>query len=228
MKKLIFLFVLVTVSSIFADNNRKLISVTGVGISEYKPDVVQISYRVEAEGENISILILDVENRINNFKKLVFKKDINKEKYSDATMSITSRKISPLKNEEKVNSDDIKLTYRVTRNISFELFKISDLEEIVNYAGKLNFLGYNNIKFASSNIKKYEDIAYQNAVKNAKEKATLLVKALGQKLGEVVEIKESSSNGGVVRMYSDNIASSSYSIGLNSVKKNIFIVFEIK
>ena len=228
MKKLVLLFLIFSITSVMGEGSKRLISVSGVGVSEYKPDVVKLSYRVEAEGENVSELIKDVETRINKFKKLAFKKDINKEKYSDATMSITSRRVAPLKNGKKVNAGDVKLTYRVTRNISFELNKVSQLEDIINLAGKLQFLGYNNINFASSNIKKYENLAYKKAVENAKEKATLLVETLDKKLGDVVEINESSSERiGAVRMLSEG-GSSSYSSGLNSVSKTIHIIFEIK
>jgi uncharacterized protein YggE len=81
--------------------------------------------------------------------------------------------------------------YYVRRNITFVL---KDLERFDDFLGRLLDAGINQIHgvdFQTSELRKHRDTARELAMKAAQEKAQLLARSVGQKIGRAIHIKES-------------------------------------
>jgi uncharacterized protein YggE len=80
--------------------------------------------------------------------------------------------------------------YFVRRNMTF---KLKDLARFDDFLGKLLDAGVNQIRgveFQTSELRKYRDQAREMAIKAASEKAAVMAKAIGQKSGKAITIKE--------------------------------------
>lgn len=80
--------------------------------------------------------------------------------------------------------------YYVRRNLTFIL---KDLTRFDDFIGKLLDAGVNQIhgvEFQTSELRKYRDEARELAMKAAHEKAITLARAVGQKVGKAMQIKE--------------------------------------
>jgi len=80
--------------------------------------------------------------------------------------------------------------YFVRRSLTFIL---KDLSRFDDFLGKLLEVGVNQIhgvSFQTSDLRKHRDAARELAVKAAAEKAMVMAKAIGQKAGKAITIKE--------------------------------------
>lgn len=82
--------------------------------------------------------------------------------------------------------------YFVRRNMTFKLKELSHFDDFLS---KLLDAGVNQIRgveFQTSELRKYRDQAREMAIKAASEKASVMAKAIGQKSGKAISVKEES------------------------------------
>jgi uncharacterized protein YggE len=160
-------------------------SVLGEGKEVVVPNIAEIRIGVISEGLNLTTLQKENSekmNRIINFlkEKGIDEKDIQTENYSVTPKYDYSK--SPYRIVGYTISQDLRVKVR-------DLSKIGEiLSQAVNY-------GANNVSgpsFTVDDKEVYLEKAREKAIKNAKEKAEKIAKTAGFKLGEIINIIESS------------------------------------
>lgn len=187
MKYLILLIAFVTSLSLIAQENNyshPLVTVTGEGIVNVKPDQVIINSRIEHEG-NDAVEVKkkndEVVNRVIQYLKSegIPEKDI---------------KTNYLNLNKNYNYNDKTFSYSANQAISIKLESLQDYEKIMS--GLLN-VGLNRIdgvEFRSSKIEEFTSEARRKAVMDAKRKAEEYVAPLNQSIGKAVTISEIERN----------------------------------
>ena len=80
------------------------------------------------------------------------------------------------------------LGYRASRQISFNLIDLKELDSLVSQLSQLNYTNLNNIQFTVQDSQYYEDLALINAIQIAKQKAELIANEFGVELGQPYKI----------------------------------------
>jgi uncharacterized protein len=144
--------------------------------------------------------------------------------------------------------DKKKIIYYVMRkNISVTVKDLTKLEDVVTNALKLGANYIDNVQFRTTQLRKHKDDARVQAIRAAKEKATLLAKELGQSVGKPETINEQTeyytpygyNYRGRADYRSQNViqnvggsggggdVAETFSIGTVSVKASVSVVFHL-
>ena len=122
--------------------------------------------------------------------------------------------------------------WRVSSSIEVKLREIdraSDLAGVLAGSGANNVYGPN---FQLDDTTEAEKGLFDQAVKNAKDKAELVATAVGRKLGKVLSVSEGGASGGVYPMYGAKMAEGGggapMEAGAGTVYKTVTVVFELR
>lgn len=216
-------------------NNQDRFSVTGSGTVYAKADIANIqvglktkTFKTAAEATNEST---EKMNKINKeLKNLdIEEKDIKTSNYS----------LSPVYNWTNNKGQEL-VGYEVTQTLSL---KIRDLSKIGNVISKTTEQGANqigNISFTIDDEYSLKNQARELAITKAKEKAEMIAKQSGMKLGEVKSVYEdispiisplSYSNAKVMLESADQntgLSSPDIQSGQNEIKVDVTLTYEVK
>lgn len=130
-KKIILLFLTVSVFNFAESKIIRKISVTGNVEREIMPDMATLSFKVESEKENLNNATNDVEDRIKKFKN-----DLNSEGIKitnfETISSSNKRDIKYVDDEEKKKKTDTSIPTGVTVSINF-LLQTKDFEKVSQF-----------------------------------------------------------------------------------------------
>ncbi|MFA6518358.1 MAG: SIMPL domain-containing protein [Candidatus Shapirobacteria bacterium] len=122
--------------------------------------------------------------------------------------------------------------WRVSSSIEVKLREIDRASEL---AGVLAGSGANNVygpNFQLDDTTEAEKGLFEEAVKNAKDKAELVATATGRKLGKVLSVSEGGASGGIYPVYGAKMAEGGggapMEAGAGTVYKSVTVVFELK
>jgi len=108
--------------------------------------------------------------------------------------------------------------------------KVNDLANLLNTSGANNVYGPN---FRMDDTNEIEKTLYNEAIEDAKEKATLIAKASGRKLGKVVTVNDNGVSGSVYPVYALKSSADSgmgggavAEPGSATINKSMTVVFE--
>ena len=103
----------------------------------------------------------------------------------------------------------MKISYfTAEQTLSVTVRELSKLDALLESLLKTGVNQINSIEYETSDLRKYRDQAREQAMQAAREKATALVRALGQDIGKVYSIEEVPQ---LASQYSSNYASNSLS-----------------
>lgn len=135
------------------------------------------------------------------------------------------------------------LQYDLLQTFSITLEDISKYDNLMYSLLNMGVNRVENINFYSTQMRKYRDDARLNAIEAAKEKAVLLTKAAGIKLGKVVSISENSfgthyssprnmfsnvSQNAVQNFDGDSSGDIAIAAGMIPVKAGVTLIYEVK
>ncbi len=216
-----------------------VIYVTGKGEVKAIPDIASLHITISKEAKTAQeaqdILNKSVSKTLDYLKKTIAKKDIKSEyggfnpKYS-YSQPVCITYPCPPRNSKIIG-------YTATQTITVKIRKVDDANKIRT---KLTELGVTNITgptFSIDNSDVYKEEARLIAINKAKNKAKVLAKDLGIKLGRITNFSENNSNN-YPRVFNQNIkleragASSSSAPelpkGENTITSNVTITYEIR
>lgn len=175
---------------------RKKINVSGTAETEITPDIlyINISLREYLKDGNTKkkVNITDLENELFNAVQAA---GISKENLTINNLSSYSTVISKKKDPEYLASKQYRL-------------KVTDLNKWNNIIGSIDSKGIANTNIDSYDYSKIESLRKElkiKAILAAKEKATYLVGALGDKLGSAIDIQEISNDVFPQPVYRSNV-----------------------
>ncbi|MFD0964172.1 SIMPL domain-containing protein [Pseudofulvibacter geojedonensis] len=220
------LFTLFSILVFAQDKTEKHINVTGSATIEIVPDEINLEIEVKEYWKE------EFENK--KVKKFKTKVSINE---------IENRIIAIL-SKNNINKEDVVISKigNYGRNFRKEfligkqyLIKLNSFNKIAPIVNSLEFKDVKSINIASydhSRIIEYRKQVKIDAIKAAKDKATYLVEAIGEKLGKVITISEVnndyySSNFIRTNAYSNNISTTQPSDSSDFNSKKIKLRYEI-
>lgn len=245
----IFLIVVATISmqaqqgELFVD--RPKITVNGEAVVKVQPDQIIITFGIETWNKNI--MFAKQENNEIMKKAIVVIKEAG---IQDKDMQTDHLSIEPryVNNYEKRNF----IGYFVRNTLVVTIAEPDKVEDLVTGVLQSGVNYIHNIDFQTTEFKKYREQARELALNAAKEKAEKMAGALGQRIGDPIQINEgyggsnwwyySSWNGwgyGNRSNYmSQNIMqniesgtgeiSETIALGKISIKANVNVTFELK
>ncbi len=207
-------------------NETSTIQVSAEGAVKTQPDVAVINLSVHGSEMKADAAMNRVDKQV---KKLV--KQINSYTIKEGSFDSSQTSIQP---EYDYQAKPRKLVaYKASRNISFHLTNLKQLEALMQDISQLDLTNINNVSFTVQNMQEFEDIALINAIKTAKHKANIIAEALGVKIKGIYRVNHNVRQTQPVyaRALSaemDMRKSSSYQQKDIDVKTNIDIEFELK
>lgn len=225
----IFAFNLFREGKLIGSSATNVISVTGKGEMDVKPDISSIILTVRESGKDAK----EGENKISvktskflaSIKSLVEEKDIKTDSYTSYPKYYYPTN-QPAKTDGYDVSQVVTLKVRDVKNVGKVL-------EMISAAGINEVSGPN---YEIDNIEKYKSDTRALAIKDAKEKAEVLAKQLGVDVVRIVNFSE--GNDYVPPMYmrgdmmmkvgASEASTPTLPVGENKVASNVTITFEIK
>lgn len=217
-------------------NNQDRFSVTGTGTVYAKADIAQLTVGLKTEVKATAAQATEESTQkmndiIGELKKLnVEAKDIQ----------TTDYRLSPVYNWTQDRGQQLQ-GYEVSQNVTV---KIRDLEKIGDIIAKTTEKGANqigNINFTIDDEYELKNQARQLAIEKAKEKAEMIAKESGLKLGKIKNIYENSVAPMPAYDYSNAklemavpagmggaISSPAIEAGQNQVKVEVTLMYEVK
>ncbi|UKT64042.1 SIMPL domain-containing protein [Pedobacter mucosus] len=173
---------------------RKKISVSGSSETEVTPDIIYISISLkEYLKDNNSKKKVEITDLENQLFAAVQKAGISKENLTISNLSSWNNTTEKKKTADFLASKQYRL-------------KVSDLNKFNEIIGAVDVKGIANTNIESYDYSKMESLKKElkiKAILAAKAKATYMVEALGNKLGNVIDIQDGGDNAMPQAMYSN-------------------------
>ena len=244
------LLILIAMCSIRAQqtqmfDDRPKITVNGEAVVKVQPDQIIITFGIETWDKNILTAKKENNEIMNRAVTLIKKSGIKDKNIQTDYLSIEPRYDD---NYDKKNF----IGYFVRNTFVVTIAEPDKVENLVTGVLESGVNYIHNIKFQTTEFKKYREQARELALNAAKEKAEKMAGALGQLVGDPIQINEgyggsnwwyySSWNGwgygsrsnymsqNVMQNIDDGTGEISETIALGkiSIKANVNVVFELK
>lgn len=168
------------------DRAVPLVNVTGEHIIKVNPDGATVSFMISTTNKNLQSAKKENDNLIS--KAISY---LKKQKIEDADMLTTNVDLSPY--NEYVKDETPKPMFRASQSITFKVKNLDKLPDLLSGIVDLGVNNIQNVQFTSTKMNELQDQARAKAMLNAKEKATILAAALGQKVGAAFSITDNTS-----------------------------------
>lgn len=209
----------------------RVVTVVGEAKNQVKNEIASFSAGVNAVNDEKDKAIDEVNDKIEKIIDEVKKFGVDENDIKTQSMSV-------YQSEESYWDGGVqkmrKGQWRVDNQIEVvlrDIAKANELTKIFTQNGANNVYGPN---FRLDDTSKAEGALFDEAIKNAREKAEIIAKASDRELGKVVSVTEGVSNYGVfplsarMDMAGAGGGGFSYEGGSTTVSKSVTVVFELK
>ncbi len=206
----------------------ELVSVTGEAKSAQTNQIASFSAGVDAVNENKDTAVKEVNSKVEAMIKAV--KDFG---IKDA--DIKTQNLSIYQNEESYWDNGVQKSrkgqWRVSNSIEITLRQIDQaakLADLLTNSGANNVYGPN---FRLDDTSDAEKGLFDAAMADAREKAELIAKSSGRKLGKVISVTEGGATNNIYPQYlKGDMGGGGAPIepGSSTVYKNLNVVFELR
>jgi len=198
------------------------ITVVGEASSKEKNQIASFSAGVSVDDKDKSKAVGEVNEKINKLVSDLKEFGINEDDIKTRDMSIHEGERYETREKLWYASNNIEIILR-------DLDKANDLADLLSQSGATNVYGPNLRMDDTSDIEKS---LYDSALSDAREKAELIAKASGRKLGKVLSVVEGSGgtydNVPILRDFKEGLGGASIEPGTSTVSKTLTVVFELK
>lgn len=215
-------------------NQQDRFSITGTGTVYAKADIANLQVGLRTGTKTTPALATSESTKKMNDVVAVLKELGVEEK----DIKTTGYSLNPVYNYTNQRGQEL-VGYEVTQNLTL---KIRDLAKIGDIIAKTTEKGANQIggiNFTIDDEFALKNQARELAIEKAKEKAELIAKQSGMKLGEVKSVYESQEQTPVTYAYTNakldmavssggGIASPEIQSGQNEIKVDVTLVYEVK
>ena len=179
--------------SFFVHANTQLpdnahISIVGKAQLKAKPDIVEVSLKVESLKIESAAAKKDVDDRVNDFLGGLTQFNIDEENVSASNIS-TQPKYHYSKNGEQILDG-----YLASRTLTVSFEEIDNLNTFLDFALSVEINQITHVEFKSSKEQALQNEVLTLAVENAKQSGEALASAFGAKLGGIYSIGSSSNH----------------------------------
>ena len=184
MRYFLITFLVIGLSSVFSQENQRYINVNGTSELIRTADQLNFTVKIKTIDESVEQCKIINDNNLEDLLEILKSVGINSNEID----------ISPLKLGKNYEYDRERQQkqkgYFAEVEISFLLKDLSKYYLLTNKLATSNSFEFTNSSYTISDYEIQHKIAYENALKAAKEKAQYMANTLGLKLGDVLEIDE--------------------------------------
>jgi len=195
MKKLVFLFTFVAAMVVFASpvhaQERGMVSVAGEGVVSVTPDVAHIFIGVENQDEQAHVAQQRNSAIMNDVLAAVKAAGVD-----ESDIQTTRFGMWPVHSWDMETNQSSVTGFSVSNNINITVRNLDLVGEILAVATQAGANTASSVSFGVLDHSQAYNQALALAVQDATEKARVIASSLGQSLGQVVNVHESSSFGG--------------------------------
>lgn len=221
------------------DPNSKTISVVGEGDVYAAADIATFSFAVSADAKVVSEAQSSVTQKMDaiiaSLKDLgVEEKDIKTSnysvypKYSYQSAVCTQGYCPP--------GRQILDGYTVSHDVTIKVRQTADAGKVLAAVGDKGATNISNLSFTTDDPSALQGEARAKAIQDAKEKAKVLAKELGVRLGKVVSFSENTNQGPVPMYLAKDMAvgglgggsAPTVPVGQNQIVSNVTVIYEIR
>ena len=182
--KFMFLILLLFCSiSVNAQENTKYINVNGTSELILPADQINFTIQIKIVDESVEESKKANDKYLNELLTLLKTSEINSKDIEVSPITIG-------KNYEVIEREREQKGFFTQVNVSFILKDLTKYYDLTNKLSKNNYYEIVNSNYSISDYEAQHKLAYEKALEAAKEKAAYMTKALGVKLGNVLEIDE--------------------------------------
>ena len=212
--------------------NENTISVAGIGEVSARPDVAQISLTVFTENKDLGIATGENNQKINTIISFLKEKSIEDKDIKTSTYNINPRYEYGADYKNRYLAG-----YEVRQSLIVKIRNLNDVGDIIAGATSRGVNDMGGLSFIIDDDELLKQQAREQAINDAKSKASKLAKDLGISLSEIIGFNESSYS--PVRYTEQSLMKSMNSLedatiapsiqtGENTITSNITIVYKIK
>ena len=205
------------------------VTVTGEAKSTQKNQIATFNAGVDAVNSDKDKAISDVNSKMEAIIAVIKDFGIKEE-------DIKTQNLSIFQQEETYYEGGVQRSrkgqWRVSNGVEIvlrEVDKASKLTSLLTSTGANNVYGPN---FSFDDVSETQKGLYEAAMKDAKDKAEMLVKVSGRRLGKVVNVSESGNSPvyPVYRMAADGLGGGGTPVepGSGTVRQSLVVVFELE
>lgn len=231
------LFILLVAATAFAEDKPepRLVTVAGEAEVNVAPDEVVFDVTVSTFNRELRVAKSQTDDRLKNLIALAKRYGV-----ADADTQTDYINVSPRYRGD--NDARTLLGYTVRKDLVVTLRDVTRAEGLLSELLDSGITRINTVSFRSSQMRKYRDQARDMAMRAAREKATALAAAVGQKIGKAYSIEEDAatprpyaamanySQNNSISMESDSSSASEGTLALGLIKINarVTVKFELE
>lgn len=228
------LFVMLVAATAFAEDKPepRLVTVAGEAEVNVAPDEVVFDLTVSTFNRELRVAKSQTDERLKNLIALAKRYGV-----ADADTQTDYINVSPRYRGD--NDARTLLGYAVRKDLVITLRDVTRAEALLSELLDSAVTRINTVSFRSSQMRKYRDQARDMAMRAAREKATALAGAVGQKIGKAYSIEEEApSRGYPPPNYSQNVVSTesdsssasegTLALGLIKISARVTVKFELE
>lgn len=217
-----------------ADNEKGLISVTGIGTVNAAPDMATINLTVLREAPTSREALSANNTAMNDVLSAMKEFGIEDKDLQTSNFSIHPRYVYPKNNNDQQQPPKI-VAYQVSNSLAVRIRDLAGVGEILDKSVSLGVNQGGSIMFSNSNPEPLQMQARASAMKNALEKAKILTEAAGVEVGSIRQINEQSKSpypqpimrGQMAKMSMAESDAVPVAGGENSYRISVNVTFEI-
>lgn len=181
MRNILITLLLVTLSLFAQASEKPLININAEGKVKTHPDMAAFNLTVQTTELDANKAHSRIDSLVKDLLKRIKKFDIKEGSLDTSQTSIQAEYDYSIKPKKL-------LGYRASRQVSFNLIDLKQLDQLVSVLSKLDDTNLNNIQFSVQDPQYYEDLALINAIQIAKQKAELIANEFGVELGKIDKV----------------------------------------
>lgn len=178
MRHISLIFLLAFISAVAFSSEKQLININAEGKVKAQPDMAIFNLTIQTTELDAQQAHTKVDSQVKELLRKLKKFDVKEGSLDSSQVSIHAEYDYQLKPKKL-------LGYRVSRQISFNLINLKQLQALSNTVSKLEFTSLNNIQFSVQDKHYFEDLALINAIQLAKQKAELIANEFNVSLGRL-------------------------------------------
>lgn len=213
------------------ENVRDTLSVSGTAKISVKPDIARLSIGVVSTGSSVSATQKQNTEKMNAITGAIKGFGVKDDDIQTSNYSIYPQ-------YDYTDGRQVLRGYQVSQQLSVKVRNLETIGDIIARAGELGSNDVGGVSFEVDDTTALQKQARDKAIADAKEKAEVLARSLGMRLGKAVSFSEDSGSYPVPLMYNsyDKVAmeagsrapSPDIQSGSLDVAKNVSITFEIQ
>lgn len=178
-----------SVTAYAADNNQRLISVQGNGEVHVEPNTVTMQIAVETNALQANEAVKQNANQMS-----VVVDGLKKQLKPDDILSTSRYTLNPVYQYDRDTQKTSVSGYQVINYVLVTTKQLDQLGQLLDAAAASGANRVDSLQFNHDKISEYQQQALALAVADAQQTATILAKAAGVQLGQVMQIQPQLSN----------------------------------